>query len=334
LYFKQVSTLSYKYQPLCLFEPIQYIMKVFITGASGYIGSALAKELLSKSHEVTGLARSDSAAEKLKALGVKVVRGTLEHLDVLKEAASQADAVAHLGFVHNFEDFQGSCAIDRAAIGAIGSALAAAGGDRTLIFASGTMLLKKRHVATEDQTYDKNDPFGATRGASDDVANAFTEKGVRVGTIRFPPVVHGDGGMGLVSVILAGIDKTGTVMYADNGDHRWSAVHYLDAARALRLALENAKPGGSVYHLVAEEGVRIKDIAERIGKKLNLPTAGKSAEELQVLVGFMGQSIATDNPSSSAKTKAELGWTPTEKGLLEDLEPGDNVTEFMKKYKP
>ncbi|RYP69110.1 hypothetical protein DL769_005367 [Monosporascus sp. CRB-8-3] len=308
-------------------------MKVFITGATGYIGSALTKELLSRGHQVTGLARNDSGAEKLKTLGAEVVRGTLDDVDTLKQAASQADAVAHLGFVHNFEDFQGSCATDRAAVNAIGSALAAAGGERVLVVTSGTMVLKKGQVGTEDQSFDKSDPFGSARGASEDVALAFVEKGVRVGVMRLPPSVHGDGGMGLVSTIMAGVQKAGTVMYVGAGENRWGATHYLDAVQAFRLALEKGKPGGSVYHPVAEEGVRLKDIAERIGNKLNVPMANKSLEELQGLIGFMGQAIGTDNPSSSAKTRAELGWEPVHKGLLDDLEPGDNITKFMETHK-
>ncbi|KAI0471201.1 putative oxidoreductase [Xylaria cf. heliscus] len=295
-------------------------MRVFVTGASGIIGKAVTKELLSHGHQVLGLVRSDAGADELKSLGAEVQRGTLNDLDTLRKAASECDGVAHLAFVHNFEDYAGACAVDRAAIQAMGSALEAAGGDRALVISSGTMLLAKGQVVTEDQEYDENDPFGAIRGPSEPVALAFAKKGVRVSVMRLPSI-YGGGGLGFVALMLGAVQSKGIVPYLGAGENRWPTSHALDVAQAYRLALENAK-AGSVFHPVAHEGLRTKDIAEVLGKKLGVPVATISQSEALEIFGTMAAAMAADNPSSSAKTREELGWTPMQPTLLEELEAG------------
>ncbi|KAI1741316.1 putative oxidoreductase [Xylaria scruposa] len=295
-------------------------MRVFVTGASGKIGKAVTKELLSYGHHVLGLVRSDASADELKKLGAEVQRGTLTDLDVLKKAASECDGVAHLAFVHNMEDYGGCCAIDRAAIEVMGSALEAAGGNRALVISSGTMLLRKGQIGTEDQKFDESDPFGAVRGPSETIALAFAEKGVRVSVMRLPSV-YGEGGLGFVALMLAAVQSKGVAAYLGAGENRWPATHTLDVARAYRLALENGK-AGSIFHPVAQEGVRTKDIAEVLGKKLNVPVATISQRETQETFGPMAVAMGADNPSSSAKTRQQLGWTPVQPSLLEDLESG------------
>ncbi|KAI0454810.1 putative oxidoreductase [Xylaria acuta] len=295
-------------------------MRVFVTGASGTIGKAVTKELLSHGHQVLGLVRSDAGADELKYLGAEVQRGTLTDLDILKKAASECDGVAHLAFVHNFEDYAGCCAIDRAAIEAMGSALEAAGGGRPFVISSGTMLLTKGQIGTEDQKYDESDPLGAVRGPAEQVALAFAEKGVRVSVMRLPSV-YGQGGLGFVALMLAAVQSKGIVPYLGAGENRWPATHTLDVARAYRLALENGK-AGSVFHAVAEEGVCTKDIARVLGKKLGVPVATMSQREVLENFGPTAVAMGADNPSSSVKTREQLGWTPVQPLLLEDLASG------------
>ncbi|KAI0966541.1 hypothetical protein F4678DRAFT_484159 [Xylaria arbuscula] len=295
-------------------------MRVFITGASGNIGKAVTQELLSHGHQVLGLARSDAAADELKRLGADVQRGTLTDLDILQKSASECDAVVHLGFVHDLEDYSGCCAIDRAAIEAIGSALELAGGNRSFVISSGTMLLTKGKTGTETQKYDESDSFGAIRGPSEQVALAFAEKGVRVSVMRLPSV-YGEGGLGFIALMLAAVQSKGVVAYLDAGENRWPATHTLDVARAYRLALEIGK-AGSVYHPVADEGVRTKDIAEVLGRRLHIPVAPISQAEALEIFGPMAVAMGADNPSSSAKTREQLGWTPVQPLLLEDLKAG------------
>ncbi|KAI1172447.1 putative oxidoreductase [Nemania sp. FL0916] len=296
-------------------------MKVFVTGASGNVGKAVTKELLSHGHQVLGLARSDSSANELKSLGAEVQRGTLADLGILKKAASECDAVAHLAFVHDLDDYAGCCAADRAAIETMGSALAAAGGNRAFVISSGTMLLAKGQIGTEDQTYDEGDPFGALRGPSESVALAFAEKGVRVSVMRLPSV-FGEGGLGCLALMLAVVQSKGVVGYLDAGENRWPATHTLDVARAYRLALESGK-AGSVFHPVADEGVCTREIAEVLGKKLNVPVASMSQREVLEMFGPMAIAMGADSPSSSIKTREELGWIPVQPSLLEDLRCGN-----------
>ncbi|KAI0521011.1 hypothetical protein F5B22DRAFT_597211 [Xylaria bambusicola] len=295
-------------------------MRVFVTGASGTIGKAVVKELLSHGHQVLGLARSDAAAKQLKDLGAEVQHGTLTDLDILKKAASECDGVAHLAFVHNMQDYIGSCAVDRAAIAAIGSALESAGGNRAFVISSGTSLVANGQLATEDRGFDESDPFRSIRGPAESTALAFAEKGVRVSIMRLPSV-YGEGGLGFVALMLAVAKSKGTIAYLGAGENRWPAAHTLDVARAYRLALEIGRTG-SVFHLVADEGVRTKDIAEVLARKLDVPVVSISQEEALGTLGLMAAAMEIDNPSSSAKTREDLGWAAVQPSLLDFLESG------------
>jgi nucleoside-diphosphate-sugar epimerase len=299
-------------------------MKVFVTGATGNIGSAVVTELLSAGHSVLGLTRSTAGADKLKAAGAESLLGTLADLDLLKKAASECDAVAHLAFNHNFDDYLGACATDRAAITAMASALAAAdggAGKKALVMTSGTMMLEKGRVVAEHDSIDTTSPFSAARGASEGVALGFGEQGVRAMVMRLPPVVHGAGSFGFLAILLQAAKRDGCVSYVGKGENRWGTVHTLDAARAYRLALENGQPG-AVYHAVAEEAVLVKDVSDAVGASLKLSVASKTPEEAQKVFGMMAMAITADNPSSSDKTKKALGWTPTQKGLVSDIKEG------------
>ncbi|KAI1266423.1 putative oxidoreductase [Xylariaceae sp. FL1019] len=296
-------------------------MRIFVTGASGNIGLAVTKELLSHQHEVLALARTDTSAALLKGLGADVQRGSLKDLNILRKAASECDGVAHLAFIVDFENYTAACETDRAAIEAIGSSLATAGGHRALAISSGTALLKKGQLATEDDSYDETDPFGAIRGPAEAAALAFAKKGVRVSVMRLPSV-YGGGSLGWITPMLAHAQKHKEVGYVGEGDNRWCATHTLDVARAYRLALENAQ-GGSIFHIVAEEGVRSKDVAIALGTQMGLPVVKKNPEEASNVYGLMAGPMAIDNPSSSAQTRAQLGWQPMQPTLLDFIASGD-----------
>jgi nucleoside-diphosphate-sugar epimerase len=291
-------------------------MKVFITGASGNIGTALVKELLANNHTVLGLTRSESGVEKLKSLGAEPLFGTLEDLDLLSNAASSCDAVAHLAFNHDFSNFAAACATDRAAITALGSALA--GSNKPLVVTSGTMGLKKGQIGTEDDGADLADYIASMRG-SETIAFSFVDKGVRVSAVRLPPVVHGEGGLGFVQLLVQPVSQSKSVAYIGTGENRWPAVHTLDAALAFRLALEKGTTGVA-YHAVGEDGLAVRDVVEAIGKKLGVPAVSKTAEEAKEVFGFLATAVGADNPVSSRKTREVLGWEPTHKGLVEDIE--------------
>jgi nucleoside-diphosphate-sugar epimerase len=302
-------------------------MRVFVTGATGYVGKALVKELLSSGHSVLALARSDSGAELLTGFGAEVLRGSLSDLDVLKKGASECDAVAHLAFIHDFSDYMGSCAADRAAISAMGSALSEAGGNRALVVTSGTMMLQKGKVVTEDDGIDTKEPFSAARGASEAVALGFVDQGVRVNIVRFPPTVYGDDGFGFVSLLLGALKEKGVLAYVGEGQNRWGATHYLDIVQAFKLAIEEGNTG-SVFHPVAEEGVKVKEIAEAIGQTLVVPVVSMTPEEAQEHFGMMVRSVMADNPSSSLKTRDLLGWTPMHRPLIEEIKASESLKLF------
>lgn len=293
-------------------------MRIFLTGASGFIGSAITKELLEAGHHVVGLARSDEAAKALTAAGAAVHRGSLDNLDSLRSGAAASDGVIHTAFIHDFSKFKENCETDRLAIEAIGSALA--GSNRPLIVTSGTGLLHLGRPATE-----ADKPGGGSdaipRVASEEAAAAVAAKGVRVAIVRLPPSVHGRGDHGFVPMLIAVARQKGVSAYIGEGRNRWPSVHRFDAAHLYRLAVEKAAQD-AIYHGVADEGVATRDIAEVIGRHLNLPIVSKTAEEAAAHFGFIGHFFGADVPATSAETKKQLGWKPTQPGLIADLDEG------------
>jgi nucleoside-diphosphate-sugar epimerase len=288
-------------------------MQVFVTGASGWIGSAVVPELLGAGHQVLGLARSDSSAAATAAAGAEVLRGGLDDLDALRTGAAGCDGVIHLAFIHDFTRFEASVQADARAIETMGAALEGSG--KPLVIASGTPALPGR-VATER---DEQPPGGpaAGRAANARAALAMAACGVRSSVVRLPRTVHGEGDPGFIAQ-LAGIARDkGVSGYAGDGSSRWPAVHVLDAAHLFCLAVEQA-PAGSVLHGVADEGVPTRDIADVIGRHLNVPAASLPAGDF----GFLGRILAVDQPASSALTRQLLGWRPAQPGLIEDLDKG------------
>lgn len=292
-------------------------MKVFVTGSTGNIGTSLVKDLLAHGHTVLGLARSQAGADKLTTLGATPLYGTLSDLPLLAKAAKESDAVAHLAFNHDFSDFANSCAADQAAISAMGEALIGSG--KPLLVTSGTMGMLKGKLAYEKDERDVNDPLVQLRGASEDITLSFAGKGVRACVIRLPPVVHGEGSLGFVQLLLKYVPDTKQVAVVNEGKTRWPAVYTSDAACAYRLVLEKGT-AGMAYHAVGEERVLVKDVADAIGRKLGLPVVSKTTEEAAELFGFLAGALGADNPVSSAWTREVLGWKPVGKGLIEDIE--------------
>ncbi|HEX4196496.1 MAG TPA: SDR family oxidoreductase [Caulobacteraceae bacterium] len=289
-------------------------MRVFVTGASGFVGSAVVKELLGAGHQVLGLARSDAAAEAVARAGADVQRGGLEDLDSLKSGAAGADGVIHTAFIHDFSKFAENSQVDKRAIEALGAALA--GSNRPLIVTSGTALVAPGRVATEDMLVP--DANGIPR-VSEQTAQAMAAQGVRAASVRLPPTVHGVGDHGFIPQIIAIAREKGVSAYVGDGQNRWPAVHRLDAAVLYRLILEKAGAEGT-WHGVAEQGVPTKEIAEVIARRLGLPLVSKPAEEAAGHFGFLGYFFGLDCPASSDRTQAEFGWRPTGPSLLPDLE--------------
>ncbi|HEY4824497.1 MAG TPA: SDR family oxidoreductase [Solirubrobacteraceae bacterium] len=303
-------------------------MRIFVTGASGWIGSAVVAELLGAGHQVIGLARSDTSAESLMAAGAEVRRGTLDDLDGLREGAAGSDGVIHLAFKHELAfsgDFQGAADSDRRAVEAFGEALA--GSDRPLVIAAGTLGIAPGRVVSEQDGHGQSSAiagFGGgpqTRWETSELALSMAERAVRSSIVRLPPTNHGDGDNGFIAALVGIAREKGVSGYIGNGANRWPAVHRLDSAQLFRLAVENA-PAGSTLHASAEEGVPIGDVAEVIGRHLDVPVmsiaAGDAGEHFTWLAGFIG----TDSPASSVLTQELLGWHPTHPGLISDLEQG------------
>lgn len=294
-------------------------MHVFVTGASGHIGSLVVRELLDHGHQVTGLARSDASADALTAAGAQVQRGTLDDVDVLAAAAAAADGVIHLAFKHDFADYGEAAATDLRAVEAMGAALV--GTDKPFVNTSGTAMLAigtSGELGTEDTAVDQS----GARVASENVALALAERGVRASVVRLAPTVHGPTDHhGFIPSLIENARKTGQALYIGDGTNRWPAVHNLDAARLYRLAVESA-PAGAKLHGAAEQGIAFRDIAQAIGDQLGLPVVSVTAEQALQQLGFIGWVASLDNPTSSELTQQLLGWRPEHPDLLDDLKAG------------
>jgi nucleoside-diphosphate-sugar epimerase len=296
-------------------------MRVFVTGATGFIGSAVVRELLDAGHEVTGLARSDEAAASLAAAGAVVHRGNLDDLDSLRAGAVASDGVIHTGYNHDFSNIPGAAQTDRRAVETLGEALAGSG--RPLVVAAGTALIGPGRVITEE---DAAPDAGAHPRVSEQVALPFAGHGVRVSVVRLSPSVHGEGDHGFVPHLIGLAREKGISAYVGDGSNRWTGVHRLDAARLFRLALESA-PAGTRLHGVEDEGVPFRDIAGVIGRHLGLPVTSVSGDEADAYFGWFTMFASIDVPASSALTRKWLGWHPEHPALIPDLDEGHYFKE-------
>ena len=290
-------------------------MRIFVTGATGWVGSAIVTDLISAGHRVIGLARSDKGAQALRTAGAEVHRGSLADLDSLKSGAAQSDGVIHTAMNHDFSTFAENCAEDRRAIEALGAALE--GSDRPLLVTSGVALLAPGRTATEEDVPPFDSPTYPRK--SEAVAAELVKRGVRTMTVRLAPSVHGHGDHGFVPILIRIAREKGVSVYIGDGQNRWPAVHRLDAARVYRLALEQ-RGEARHFHAVAEEGVPFKAIAEVIGRRLNIPVVSKSPEEAAAHFGWFTMFAGIDAPTSSAGTRAKLGWKPEQPGLIADMD--------------
>jgi len=294
-------------------------MRVFVTGATGFIGTAIVRELIDAGHKVLGLARSDAAAKSLAAAGgdvrgarIEVHRGSLEDLESLRSGATASDGVIHTAFIHDFSNYGPAAEADRRAIETLGAALA--GSDRPLIVTSGTLLAQRQGpLATEEDAHNPNFPR-----KSEEEALALTSHGVRTSVLRLPPSVHGNGDHGFVPQLISIAREKGVSAFIGDGLNRWPAVHRLDAAHLYRLVLEKGI-AGAAYHGVADEGVPTREIAEAIGRRLNVPVVSKSHEAAADHFGWIARFFGIDSPASSALTQERLGWRPVQPGLIADL---------------
>jgi nucleoside-diphosphate-sugar epimerase len=306
-------------------------MRVFVTGASGWIGSAVVPELIGAGHQVTGLARSAASARALTEAGAEVQHGSIDDLDTLRSAAAAADGVIHLAFKHDLAfsgNFQAAADADRRAVETIGDALAGSG--RPFVIASGLLGLTPGRVATEKDGLepvpaDAENGGMSTRLATAQLTLALASRQVRSSIVRLPPTTHGDGDNGFMAALVGIARDKGVSGYVGDGSNRWPAGHRLDAAHLFRLALENA-PAGSALHAVADEGVPIRSVAEVIGRHLDVPVASIAPEDAAGHFTWLAWFIAIDSPASSTLTRELLGWQPTQPGLIDDLEKGHYFT--------
>lgn len=294
-------------------------MRIFVTGATGFVGSATVRELMHAGHQVTGLVRSDANAEALAALGAAVLRGSLEDLDVLRRGAEAADGVIHTAFIRDASNFAHCCAVDQRAIATIGEVLA--GSNRPFAVTGGTPGVAGR-TATESDISEPPNPISSLRAPAEELTLALAARGVRSSVVRLPRSVHGlseSGWRGGFTEVLIGIARAkGVSAYSGDGTQRWPAVHRLDTARLFRLAVEKA-PAGSRLHAVGDEGITMRELATAIGQRLGLPVAAKTGDEAAAHFGFLAAVGAIDQPASAARTRELLDWQPRELGLLADF---------------
>ena len=293
-------------------------MHVFVTGASGWIGSATVDELLAAGHHVTGLARSDASAAALEAKGVDVWRGDLDDLDSIRDGAAEADAVVHLANKHDFANPAVSNAAERAAVQTIGDTLSGTG--RPFLLAAGVVGLAQGRPGTEDDVSASHGP-DSPRGGSENLALEFVERGVHSVSLRFPPTVHGVADHGFIATISDVAREKGVSGYPGDGTNSWSAVHRSDAARLVALALQKA-PAGARLHAIAEPGITTRQIAEAIGRAFDLPVASIAAEDVVDHFGWIGTFFAMDGRATSVATRDLLGWTPSGPTLIDDIDGG------------
>ena len=290
-------------------------MRVFVTGATGFIGSTVVRELLTAGHEVFGLARNDEGADKLARAGAEAHRGDLVDVASLVAGAQACDSVIHMAFIHDFSQYAASVEVDRRAVEAMTMALE--GSDKPFVMTSGTALLAHGRIVTEEEAPSPDNPAGA-RAVSEQIALTAAERGVRAGIVRLPPTVHGRDDHGFVPALIDIARRTGVSAFVGDGANRWPAVHRLDAARLFRLGLEKATPGTRL-HGVAEEGIPMRAIAETIGQGLGVPVRGVTEDEAPSHFGWLAGFVAIDNPTSSDLTRESMGWSPPEAGLLADM---------------
>jgi nucleoside-diphosphate-sugar epimerase len=293
-------------------------MRIFVTGATGFIGSAVVAELIGAGHQVVGLARSDSSARAATDAGADVQRGSLDDLDSLRQAAETSDGVIHLAYNHDFNDFANGAELDRRAIETLGEALA--GSDRPLVVAGGILWLSPGSTLTEDKPAPPDLPR-----FSENAVLEFADRGVRAAVVRLPPSVHGAGDHGFVPRLIEVAREKGRSAYVGDGSNRWPAVHRLDAARAFRLAVESA-PAGAVLQATDEEGVPARAIAETIGKHTDVPVTSVAPEQSSEHFGWIGPLFSVDAPATSIRTRERFGWRPEHAGLLDDLDAGHYFT--------
>ncbi|MGO9829143.1 MAG: SDR family oxidoreductase [Myxococcaceae bacterium] len=300
-------------------------MRVFLTGATGFIGTAIARELLGAGHQVLGLARSDGAAHSLERLGITAHRGELSDTGSLAAGAQACAGVIHTAFIHDFSAYAAAVEIDRRAVEALANSLEGTG--KPFVSTSGTALLAHGRTGTErDEPAPGSAASPTHRAAAEATVLAAAGRGVRASIVRLPPSVHGGGDHAFVPMLIGIARRTGFSAFVGDGANRWPAVHRLDAARLFRLALENAVPG-SRLHGVAEEGIPMRAIAQTIGRGLGVPVRGLAEDEAQTHFDWFTRFVALDNPTSSAVTRQTLGWNPTEPDLLTDIRDGGYLTD-------